>query len=189
MLIYDHNDHRTSAVVNYLNEGLDSEHLCIYASINASDILHMSSISSYVVDYESNLKDGNLVIIDLKPYYESALAGDLTPFNELKTRLEDMLINRLAKAPGKDRNRNNNMLIVANAAENLSEIKNFDECARLEGWWQLTHTEWIRNGLNITLVCPHWQPSFEEKKQQRHYRRVLSPTLSLSRMSEFAKPP
>ena len=46
MLLYSSNDERNNAVVNYINNGLKSEHQCIYASINAYDSESSSSISN-----------------------------------------------------------------------------------------------------------------------------------------------
>jgi hypothetical protein len=87
MLLYSSNDERNNAAVNYINNGLKSGHQCIYASINANDSESSSSISnlsSKIDNYKENIVSGELQIVNFKPYYESALHGDLSPFNKLK---------------------------------------------------------------------------------------------------------
>jgi CheY-like chemotaxis protein len=36
----------------------------------------------------------------------------------------------------------------------------------LEEWWNDTHSDWIRNNKNITIVCPHPNYIFKEKSMQ-----------------------
>jgi hypothetical protein len=90
MLLYSSDDERNNAAVNYINKGLKSGHQCIYASINANDSESSSSISnlsSKIDNYKENIESGELQIVDFKPYYESALHGDLSTFNKLKMEL------------------------------------------------------------------------------------------------------
>jgi hypothetical protein len=90
MLLYSRDDERNNAAVNYNNKGLKSGHQCIYASINANDSESSSSISnlsSKIDNHKENIESGELQIVDFKPYYESALHGDLSTFNKLKMEL------------------------------------------------------------------------------------------------------
>ena len=90
MLLYSSHDERNNAAVNYINKVLKSGHQCIYASINANDSESSSSISnlsSKIDNYKENIESGELQIVDFKPYYESALQGDLSTFNKLKVEL------------------------------------------------------------------------------------------------------
>ena len=90
MLLYSSDDERNNAAVNYINKGLKSGHQCIYASINANDSESSSSISnlsSKIDNYKENIESGELQIVDFKPYYESALHGDLSTFNKLQVEL------------------------------------------------------------------------------------------------------
>jgi CheY-like chemotaxis protein len=152
MLLYSSDDERNSATVNYINNGLKSGHQCIYASINAYDSKSSSSISnlsSKIDNYKENIENGELKIVNFKPYYESVLHGDLSPFNKLKAELEKTQCQR--KAEGKK----DAILVFADAACFLSHNKHFEECKVLEKWWHNTTTEWARNNRNITIVCPH----------------------------------
>jgi hypothetical protein len=84
MLLYDNNSNRDIASINYINQGLEQKLLCIYASVNAYNTSHLTKISSQIKDYEENVRKRNLLIVNLKPFYDSALAKDLTPFEEFK---------------------------------------------------------------------------------------------------------
>ena len=90
MLLYSSDDERNNAAVNYINNGLKSGYHCIYASINAYDSessSNISNLSSKIDNYKENIESGELQIVDFKPYYESALHGDLSTFNKLKVEL------------------------------------------------------------------------------------------------------
>lgn len=152
MLLYDSDDERNIVAAHYINEGLKSGQLCVYASVGALDSAskwHISRISSMIVDYEGNVRKGNLVVVDFKPFSESAQKGEFEPFMQLKVQLEEMLNQRIADGRG-DR-----MLVFADAACTLSENGEFDECVALESWWQNAYREWKKSSQNITVICPH----------------------------------
>lgn len=152
MLLYDSDDERNAAAAHYINEGLKSGQLCVYASVGALDSTskrHTSQISSSIVDYEDNVNRDNLVVVDFKPFFESAQKSEFGLFLQLKARLEEMLKQRIADGKG-DR-----MLVFADAACTLSENGEFDECVALESWWQNAYYEWRSNNQNITVICPH----------------------------------
>ena len=94
---------------------------CVYASVNGSNKSHLLNISSQIMNYEENIQKRNLLIVDLKPYYESALIGDLTPFKELELQLRQELVNRGTA-------NNNDVLIIADCAVNLFMNQRFDQC-------------------------------------------------------------
>jgi CheY-like chemotaxis protein len=152
MLLYNSDDERNNAAVNYINNGLRSGYQCIYASINAYDSKsssNISNLSSNIDNYKENIERDELRIVDFKPYYESALNVDFRPFKKLKKELEETLNHR--KSEGKK----DAILVFADAACFLTHNKQFDECEILEWWWNETTTEWRQNNQNITVVCPH----------------------------------
>jgi hypothetical protein len=51
--------------------------------------LIFSNLSSKIDNHKENIESGALPIVDFKPYYESALHGDLSPFKKLKIELEN----------------------------------------------------------------------------------------------------
>src|ERR1044072_1455578 len=152
MLLYDRDDERDNAAVDYINKGLKRGYQCIYASVKEYDSKSSSAISnlSYKIDnYKENIESGELQVVDFKPYYESALDINLRPFKKLKMKLEENLEH--LKSEGKK----DAILVFADAACFLSHNNQFEECEILEWWWHETTTEWRQNNQNITVVCPH----------------------------------
>jgi CheY-like chemotaxis protein len=149
LLLYNNQDECDSAAIDSINEGLSSHQLCVYASVFNGDKSHLSRISSKITNYLENIEKGNLVIIDFLPFYESAKASNLAPFKELKERIEELLRKRISEGKG------GKVLIFAEAAGFLTQHCHFDKSKELESWWNEAHFEWLKNKLNITVICPH----------------------------------
>ena len=98
MLLYENNTERDIATIDYINQGLTENQLCVYASVNAYDRSKLSKVSSKINDYKENINKRNLLIINLKPFYDCALRGDLTPFEELRTQIQQELERRNNKS-------------------------------------------------------------------------------------------
>lgn len=157
MLLYNNQDECDSVAIDSINEGLKEGQLCIYASVFNGDKSHLSRISSKIPNSLENIENGNLVIIDFLPFYESAKASNPAPFKQLKDRIEEVLRKRLSE--GKD----GKALIFAEAAGFLSEHCQFDKSIELESWWNNTHFEWLKNKLDIIVICPHPATVFNEE--------------------------
>jgi CheY-like chemotaxis protein len=149
MLLCNSQDEYDSAAIDSINEGLEAGQLCIYASVFNGDKSHLSEISSKITNYLENIEKGNLVIIDFLPFYESAKVSNLAPFKQLKKMIEELLHKRISEGKG------DKVLIFAEAAGFLSEHCHFDKSVELERWWNDAHFEWLKNKLNITVLCPH----------------------------------
>jgi len=149
MLLCNDQKEVDSAAVDSINEGLKAGHLCIYASVFNGDKLHLEEISSKITNYSENIEKGNLVIVDFLPFSESAKISNLAPFEQLRKRVEELLFKRISEG------KNDKVLIFAEAAGCLSGYCHFDESIELERWWNVAHLEWLKNKLNITIICPH----------------------------------
>jgi CheY-like chemotaxis protein len=137
------------AAVESINEALKAGQLCIYASVLNGDSAHISEISSGIPHFSQHIEDGNLLIVDFKPFAESALQSNLKPFVELKTRIESMIKVRVGSG------KSDRVLIFAEAAGDLAGNRHFDKSLDLEAWWNDVHAEWISKKMNITIICPH----------------------------------
>lgn len=171
MLLYEDKNKRNNIIIDYINEGLKNGCLCIFASVDLDDskgISLIDSFSSRIINYEENIQNENLRFINFRPYYESALKGDLTLFEKLKAELEDTLSKRLSKGK-KDK-----ILVFADAACHLSETKNFNECLYLEKWWQDVNLDWARNNKDIVVICPHPNHIFKEDSEKDSIRNKIS---------------
>jgi len=152
MLIYENDDTRLDAAAHFINEGLKNRQFCIYASVYAFDThskLGSSNLASKITDYDRNVNEGNLMLLDFKPFYDAAVASNLSPFVLLKRKLEGVLQDRISNGM------TDKIMVYADAACCLTEHKEFNEATALEIWWQQTHDEWINNNKKITVICPH----------------------------------
>ena len=168
MLLYESNENRNNILIDYINEGLKNGCFCIYASVDIDNSKNMSlidSLSSRIINYEENIQNENLQFINFRPYYESALKGDLTLFEELKRDLENILYKRISEG------KKGRILFFADAACHLSETMNFSQSIDLEKWWQDVNLEWRRNNKDITIVCPH--PNYVFKDVSLDYTKFL----------------
>lgn len=62
---------------------------------------------------------------------------------------------------------------VVGIAGTLAANQKFDQCINSERWWQKTHSEWLQNGLKVTLICSHHSKIFD-KRQFMHIKRAIS---------------
>jgi CheY-like chemotaxis protein len=152
MLLYRTDEDRTEAAAHWINQALEEEQLCIYASVYAFDKLNnpsISNLSTKIINYEEHVDNNNLQIINFRPYYESALGRNLVLFENLKSNIEILLRDLVVKGK-KDK-----IIVFADAACCLCENRSFGESEILEKWWQEVHNEWVKNNYHITVICPH----------------------------------
>jgi CheY-like chemotaxis protein len=154
MLMCEDEEHRAQAAAYWINRGLEDGQICIYASVHALEQSHMlgvEKLSDRIKHCKENIGNKNLQIINFRPYVESALNDNLSPFEELKNNLEETISDLIVKG------KKGKITVFADAACNLCEIKSFDKSEILEKWWQDVHDEWLRNNYHITVICPHPQ--------------------------------
>jgi len=180
MLLYDNDDQRNKVAVKCINEGLKRGQLAVYASVNASDASYMTKVSSKITNYKENMDRGNLLVLSLEPFYKRALTGDLEPFKDFKALLEEVVKERTVAG------RSEEVVVVADCADNLSKNKKFDECVYVERWWYGTHFEWQKNNLKITIICPH-PKSVLDKNLFVHHKQQISRQHSLTVMAHQVK--
>jgi CheY-like chemotaxis protein len=168
------------AAIDSIKEGLKAGQLCIYASVFNGDKLHLDGIASKITNYSENIEKGNLVIVDFLPFYESAERSDLAPFYKLREQIEGLLHKR--RSEGK----NDKVLIFAEAAGFLSKHGHFDKSIELESWWSDTHLKWLKNKLDITVICPHPASVLNQESNlsiKSHIGQVHSLTMELQKCS------
>lgn len=171
MLLSRGDEERNAAVYEYINEGLKNDYLCVYASVGAYDSTskwHYSNLFSNIENFDENVKQGNLVIMDYKSLFEAARKGDPVLFNQLKSQLEVMLKQRIAD------NKGDKLLAFADAACTLLENNDIEGCLKLEGWWQSAHNEWTTSQQNITVICPHPAAAFNEVTTTAHAKAKIA---------------
>lgn len=175
MLLYETDDARLESVTSYITDALAKDDLAVYASVHADNALHISKITSKIANYNVNIEQGNLLILNIKNFYSRALAGDLEPFKDLKAFLEEMIRERIAAG------KSGRIVVVADCADNLSKNKRFEECVYIERWWQDSYLEWSGKELKITVVCPHpsvilGKERYAQEKHQISHQHSLTVT-------------
>ena len=152
MLLYEDEENRADAAAYWINQGLEEGQLCIYASVYALDQSHMLGIarlSAKIKNCQENINNKNLQITNFRPYFESALSGNLLLFEDFKTNLENMVHDLMMQG------RKERITVFVDAACCLCESNSFKKSETLEKWWQDVHDEWLRNNYHITVICPH----------------------------------
>ena len=156
LLLYDNQAALESLIAEHINEGLKSGQLCVFGSIHLRDHEFIESFSSLIVDYKENVKKGNLLIIDLAPFYISAVMGDMTPFENAKKMLAEKVGHRSDKR----------IRFVGDGAGFLFKNRHFEECAILEQWWQ-------EKPFEGTYVCPYLRSSLDGHYHALHAKRAV----------------
>jgi len=162
IIIYQNKNKLTDLVASFFNEGLQQNQLCIYASAASGGGI-LPELSLKIKDYEQNVQNENLIIVDLKPFYFSTMNHDLAPFEELK---KSILLKKLERV-------DKHIRLYVDLASFLFEEKHFEQSFRLEQWCQ-------NNPFGGTMVCPYRieildDPSYSHKKEQiiREHNNIL----------------
>ena len=167
MLLYSQDQDK--AATKYVNEALSSGHLTVYVPVNTDNSSsQVSKMASGLVDYEDNVNRGNLLTLDIRSFYNSALAGNVQPFEELKILLEEAIKERIAS------DKNDEVVFVSGIGGTLAANQKFDESINSEKWWQKTHSEWLQKGLKVTMICLHSSTIFDKSQQFVHYKQAMS---------------
>jgi KaiC/GvpD/RAD55 family RecA-like ATPase len=141
ILLYAKQDDLDEAISAYINEGLKRGQTCVHASVSLANEGYLENFSSQITNYQENIEKGNLIVIDLVPYYVNAMVGNLESFNKLK---EEMIF----KA-NKDINRKDKHIrLTADCATLLLKNRHFEECINLENWWH-------EKPFNGSYLCPY----------------------------------
>jgi MEDS: MEthanogen/methylotroph, DcmR Sensory domain len=141
ILLYNDQDDLDKAIAEYINEGLKRGQICVHASVSLANEGYLENFSSQITDYKGNLEKGNLIVVDLVPYYINAMVGNLESFNLLKEEV--------TRNANKDKNRKDKHIrLTADCATLLLRNKHFEECINLESWW---HEKPFKG----SYVCPY----------------------------------
>ena len=147
----DQESNYNDIISQYINAGLSQNQLCIYTYVEKNAETAMEHLSKRITNYEENVRAGNLMLVDFKPFCSSAMDNSLKPFDELMHIVEEKTRDRVDKR----------VRIVGRAAGWLYENKHFDQCLALEQWW---HTKHFKG----SLVCPYKMSLLEHKDFFEH---------------------
>jgi hypothetical protein len=161
---------------------LERGQLTVYLPVNGdsnnnnnNDASHsIQNALSKSIDYKEKMNRGNLLTFDTKAFYNFALAGNLQPFEELKVLIEEAIEEKQILSKKKEVNEEEEIVVVvAGVAAELNRNEKFDECIKVEEWWQKTHSEWLHKDLKVAIICPHLIPKLD-KDEFTHYREAIA---------------
>ena len=153
LLLYKNNDQRNEILINLLNKELAKGHICIYAPVdlyNSENNSSISAISSKILNYHENIQNGNLQIINMRHYYESAIRREMRAFNNIKAGLQKVIRSRRRYDYGKTRKE---ILIITDINFSLLQNKYVGQCFAVEEWLCNVHSEYVQNNQYVTILC------------------------------------
>ena len=155
VLLYNDTRNRDAYIINYINEGLNKNELCIYGTINLRDKESLE-IAPHIIDYEKNISESNLMIVDLAPFYIAALTRNMELFEKLKKEISERIKSR----------KNKHIRFIDDCASFLFENRHFAQCISIESWW---HHRPIKG----TYLCPYKKSIFKKYPFNLHKDNVI----------------
>jgi hypothetical protein len=155
VLLYNDTRNRDAYLINYINEGLNKNELCIYGTINLRDKESLE-IAHHIVDYEKNISENNLMIVDLAPFYIAALTGNMELFEKIKKEISERIKSR----------KNKHTRFIGDCASFLFENRHFAQCISIESWW---HQRPIKG----TYLCPYKKSIFKKYPYNLHKDNII----------------
>jgi hypothetical protein len=153
LLLYENHDELDSSLLTYINNGLKRVELCVYASVNLMNYNHIHNFTLQINDYQKNRKEGNLLMLNLEPYYNKAVFGDMQSFEQFATYISDKNYDKLL-----------NKLVCKSIDCGSLLLKNgyFEQGIVLENW---LHSKPIDG----PCVCPYPKSLFDKFPNDIYY--------------------
>ena len=150
--------------LQYLDEGLQQNQLCVYFSMHNMKKDHPKTIMSQISNLKVSPMDDNLMIIlNTDDYYINAACENLKPFEDLKKQILGKAILENKKG----------IRIVCDIPNLLFNNKHFDQSVAVEEWWEQTIEEWNKkHGLNVSLLCLYNSNNFQKTPFKHHRYRI-----------------
>ena len=155
ILVCDNEHECDNAIIKYINEGFKRDQLCVL-TLNRNKKA-MARLSSKISNYDENVNKGNLIILDPKKLYISALDMNMKPFDDLKNQVIIRIKNRLDKR----------VRVVGDCVSMLFKNKHFDECLALEEWWQ-------KKPFKGSYVCPYPKSILSKQPFNDHKEQLFN---------------
>ena len=161
ILLYKNNHQRNEILISYLNKELTKGNLCIYAPVdpyNRESDTSMYDISAKIWNYHKNIQDGNLQIINMRYYYDSAIRREMEPLMNIKVGLQKAIRNRYKYYKKKIE-----IVIITDINFSLLQKRYVGQCFAVEEWLDNIYSEYIHNNQYIKILClyPHFLLSSE----------------------------
>ena len=156
VLLYNNTKSRDDYLIDYINQGLNKNELCIYASVGLRDKDFLKFVKR-IVDYEKNISENNLILVDLASFYIAALTNDFRVFKEIKKDISEKIKNR----------ENKKIRFSGDGAGFLYDNKHFAQCKSIESWWQ------HQRPFEGICLCPYQKSNLEKYPFNLHKDNVF----------------
>lgn len=161
ILLYKDNHQRNEILISCLNKELTQGHMCIYAPVdpyNGESDASMYDISAKIWNYHKNIQDGNLQIINMRYYYDSAIRREMEPIFNIKVGLQKAIRNHY-----KYNKKKIGIVIITDINFSLLQKRYVGQCFAVEEWLGNIYSEFIHNNQYIKILClyPHYVLSSE----------------------------
>ena len=159
ILLYDNQQELNDAYITYINEGLARGQLCVFASVLLQNNDFLKDISSKIINFEVNVQNENLVLVDMANYYIQAMMDNLQEFDKLKNKLMEKVKN--------DKKRNDkHVRLICDCSDFLFKNKHFEECINLEKWLH-------QKPFEGSFLCPYSKSLFDQFPYYYYLFRVF----------------
>lgn len=159
ILVYENEIDLDKAISHYINEGLNRGQLCIHATTNLKNKGYIENWSTSISNFDNNIQDGNLLLVDLTSFYVESMVGNLDLFKKLR----DETVQRL----NNDENRKDKHIrLTADCATLLLKNKHFEECINLENWWH-------RKPFEGSYLCPYPKSLIDNYLYVAYLKRIF----------------
>lgn len=148
ILLYDNQQDLNDAFATYINEGLKRGQLCVFASVLLQNNDFLPEISSKILNFEENVHNENLILVNLANYYIEAMIDNLQEFDKFKNVL-------MEKVKYDKKREDKHVRLISDCNEFLLKNKHFEECINLENWWHQKH-------FDGSLLCPYSKSIFDQ---------------------------
>jgi hypothetical protein len=160
MLLYDNDNAKEDMIFDCINKEIEIGQTAIYASVNAEDPTHLLRLTSRIKEFGMNVDRGKLRVIDTRQCVERARDGDMELLDDLKKSVV-----QTAKEK-QDATKSSRILVVADCADSLSKDEKYEECCKMEKSWHYSFLEWKREGLRVSVICPHMHSILDEGEEK-----------------------
>lgn len=128
LLLYNDKNDLNNSVNRFLNEGLRRNQICIHATVSLLDMNYIKNFVVQIENYRKNREQGNFMLLNLLPYYEKVVIGNIKYFDKLAC----LVLDKASK--GRKNESNKDIRMTLDCGSLLVKNGYFEQCISLEGW-------------------------------------------------------
>ena len=159
ILLYNDQQDLNDAYITYINEGLAQGQLCVFASVLLQNNDFLKDISPKIINFEENVQNENLLLIDMANYYIQAMMDNLEEFDKFKKKMMEKVKNDTKRF-------DKHVRLIGDCCGFLFKNKHFEECINLE---KRLHQKRFEG----SFLCPYSKSLFNQFPYYYYLFRVF----------------